>query len=270
MPNDLDLYNFADDSAYPSATPPFVEGLDLDMVFDAPYRPRVLIVDDDPDTVFMLKLVLRQAGFDVTGAYTSDQALNKVTNSNPDIILLDLMMPEIDGWMTYDYLRQVTDAPVMIVSALTNKDIVVRGLQLGAEDYVTKPFFNAEVVARVQNIVRRSATKQATRKTLNFPAVELTIDLESREVAIRGTAVHLTAKEFAIFELLARQAPRMVRYQDMALKVWGVDTPDVRKSIKYLIYLLRRKLEVEPSRPTLILNSEKLGYKLQTEGDNGH
>ena len=240
------------------------EGLDLDMVFDKPYRPRILIIDDDPDTVFLLKEIMRRSGYDVFGAIDCDQALAKIKNYDVDVILLDLMMPNIDGWVTYEYLRQVSDAPVMVISALTSKESVVKGLRMGADDYVTKPFHNDEVIARVENILRRSTNKPTSRR-LNFPAVNVSINLEAREVVVRNQLVHLTAKEFAVLELLARNAPRMVRYDDIAQKVWGEDTSDVRKSIKYIIYLLRHKIETDPSRPAIIINSEKLGYRLQTE-----
>lgn len=238
-------------------------GMDLDAISRIPYRPRVLIVDDDQDMVTLLKQILRQAGFDVAGAFTGNEAISKCSVANPDVILLDLMMPEMDGWAIYQDLRKITDAPVMIVTAVSNKDSVVRGLQVGADDYLTKPFYNAEVIARVQNILRRTGSR-TSHKAYYFPEIKLRLDLETRNVQLRDQSIQLSAKEFAVLELLAKQAPSMVPYKKIAMDVWGLDNPDVRKRIKYLIFLLRRKLEADPGSPSIILTVERVGYRLQT------
>ncbi|MEN6409911.1 MAG: response regulator transcription factor [Anaerolineaceae bacterium] len=238
-------------------------GMDLDQIYEQPDRKRVLIVDDDTDMVFLLKQILRTAGFDVVGATSGAEAVKKCTDLPPNIILLDLMMPEIDGWKTYEYLREITGAPVIIISAISAKDEVVKGLQLGVEDYVTKPFYNAEVVARVQTVLRRATPPQPVTH-LVFPEIQLVIDLDAQEVKLRDIPVHLTNREFAILALLARRSSENVNYETIAREIWGQDNPDVRKRIKYLIYLLRRKLETDPGKPQLILNNEGFGYKLNT------
>jgi DNA-binding response OmpR family regulator len=181
----------------------------------------------------------------------------------PDIILLDLMMPETDGWQTYQYLREITNAPVIIVSARANKEDVVLGLQIGVDDYVTKPFFNDEVVARVRAVLRRARPSEH-RSNLVFPHISLTINLETQEVSIRSQSVHLTSKEFAVLSTLAKNAPKNVPYEALSKEIWGEDSPQARKRLKYLIYLLRRKLENDPANPGLIINNEAIGYKLQT------
>ncbi len=239
-------------------------GVDLDLLYGAPERQRVLIIDDEPDTVFLLKEILRSAGFDVIGALGFNEALKKVADLPPDIILLDLMMPDIDGWETYKYLRQMTKAPVIIVSAKASKDDVVDGLQRGVDDYVTKPFYNAEVVARVRAVLRRSDTSEQIRR-LFFPEIQLVINLDTKQVSVQNRMIHLTSREFAILVILAKHAPGIVNYETIAKEVWGEDTANARKRIKYLIYLLRRKLEENPDRPRLIMNIEGVGYQLQTE-----
>lgn len=236
-------------------------GIDLDQIYEQPDRKRVLIVDDDADMVFLLKQILRTAGFDVVGATSGAEAVKKCADLPPNLILLDLMMPEIDGWKTYEYLREVTGAPVIIISAISTKDDIVRGLHLGVDDYVTKPFFNAEVVARVQTVLRR-ATPPEPMKHLVFPEIKMVIDLDTQEVRLRENPIHLTNREFAILALLARRSSENINYETIAREVWGQDNPDVRKRIKYLIYLLRRKLETDPSHPQMILNNEGFGYKL--------
>ncbi|MCL4561085.1 MAG: response regulator transcription factor [Chloroflexi bacterium] len=240
------------------------QGIDLDLIYGMPTRQRVLIVDDDPDTVELLKEVLRMGGFDVIGALGCGEALKKCTTLAPNLILLDLMMPDIDGWQTFRYLREMTEAPVIIVSAKDRKEDVVKGLQIGVDDYVTKPFFNAEVIARVNTVLRRVKTATTTNQYV-FPDAELVINLENQEVAIRNKPVHMTVREFSVLAVLAKQAPRNVSYETIANEVWGEDSENTRKRIKYLIYLLRRKLEKDPSHPTLILNNEAFGYKLNTK-----
>ncbi len=239
-------------------------GIDLDLIYSMPTRQRVLIIDDDPDTVQLLKEVLRTGGFDVVGASGCGEALKKCTTLAPNIILLDLMMPEIDGWQTFHYLREMTEAPVIVVSAKNSKDDVVKGLQIGVDDYVTKPFFNAEVIARINTVLRRVKSSTTTNQYV-FPEAELVINLENQEVSIRNKPVHMTVREFSVLAVLAKQAPRNVNYETIANEVWGEDSENTRKRIKYLIYLLRRKLEQDPGHPTLILNNEAFGYKLNTK-----
>src|SRR3972149_5308981 len=131
-------------------------GLDLDTVQEQEGQRVVLVVEDDPDTLNLLKLTLRRAGMNVVGAMDGQQAIRKWMETNPNIVLLDLMMPEMDGWETLSQLRAVTDAPIIILSALTQKDNVVRGLRQGADDYVGKPFQSDEVIARVEAALRGS------------------------------------------------------------------------------------------------------------------
>ena len=237
-------------------------GADLDVLYDGQQRQRVLVIDDDADTVFLLKEILRAEGFDVYGALDSNEALRKVTDFPPHLILLDLMMPDHDGWETFESLRKVTTAPVIVVSARDNKDDIVKGLSLGIDDYLTKPFFNAEVVARVKTVLRR-ARPGTTMQRMVFPDVDLVIDAENQEVSLRGNVVHLTPREYAVLLTLARRAPRSVSNQAIARDVWGEDSPSARKRIKYLVYLLRKKVEREPAEPELILNNEAYGYRLQ-------
>jgi DNA-binding response OmpR family regulator len=240
-----------------------VMGRDLDEMSSTD-RQKVLVVEDEPDTVLLLKNILRLAGFDVLSSPNGRDALRKYKDLSPDIILLDLMMPEMDGWETLRYLREMSDVPVIIISAIGSKEDIVKALKTGVDDYLTKPFFNAEVVARIQAVMRR-AGKQHPMTRLVFPRVNLTIDLTAQEVTYQGQLIHLTPKEFAVLSVLARQAPAIVGYTKISTAVWGEDTEEARKRTKYLIYLLRRKFESISTEFDLIQNIDRLGYKLQTE-----
>ena len=236
------------------------KGLDLDTIQSRPSARRALIIDDDPDTVDLIKIIFRNAGMDVVGAFSGKEAIQKCSDSHPTVILLDLMMPEMDGWETFHSIRQMTDVPVIVVSADTKKENVVKGLNLGFDDYVTKPFFPPELVARVNTVLRR-ATGAGPITTRVYPEIELTIDFETHEISLRGKEIRLSSREFALLEILAIKAPRLVRYEEIATKIWGDDNIKIRNRIKYLVYLLRQKVEEDPNDPKLVLNREGLGYQ---------
>lgn len=239
-------------------------GIDLDEL-DISQRKRVLVVEDELDTVFLLKQILRMAGFNVLSATTGREALLKAAEQEPDLVLLDLMMPEMDGWEILEHLRQMIDkVPVIIVSAKASKEDVVKGLSAGADDYISKPFHNAELSERVKAVLRR-ASKPRELSRLVFPDIDMELDLNMQEVTIKEQTMRLTPKEFDILSLLAKHSPAIVSYESIADNVWGEDSPEIRRRIKYLIYLLRRKFENISANPDLILNIDRLGYKLQTE-----
>jgi DNA-binding response OmpR family regulator len=248
-------------------SPNVASGVDLDEVYTSE-RHSVLVVEDEPDTVTLLKHILRTAGFNVMSAMGGSEAVKKCAEIKPDLVLLDLMMPGMDGWDTYRYLRQIGNIPVIVISAINSKEEIVRTLRLGVDDYLTKPFFSAEVIARVQAVLRRyGKTEELSR--IVFPSVNLVIDFQTQKVTLLYQTVQLTNKEFAILGVLARNAPEVVNYQAIAQQVWGVDTPDVRKRIKYLVYIIRRKFQSLDSSRELISNVDRLGYKMNTGTASG-
>jgi DNA-binding response OmpR family regulator len=180
------------------------------------------------------------------------------------LVLLDLMMPEMDGWETMHHMRKMSKVPVIIISALGAKDDVVGGLKQGADDYIAKPFFNAEVVERVKAVLRR-AGKPKEISRLVFPQVDLVIDLMTQEVIMNGKTIRLTPKEFSILSVLAKHSPAIVSYETIGDSVWGEDSAEVRRRTKYLVYLLRKKFSEISPEVNLILNFDRLGYKLLTE-----
>lgn len=237
-------------------------GVDLDQM--AAEHPRLLIVEDDLDTTYLLKHILRVGGYNVMSASSGKEALRKVVEEKPHLVLLDLMMPEMDGWETLQHIRIMSDVPVIIISALGSKVDVVKGLQEGVDDYITKPFYNAEVVARVKAVLRRSGS-QAEITRLVFPEVQLIIDMVNQEVKFREKNIDLTPKEFAVLATLAKAAPAVVTYQAIAAQVWGIDTEETYRRIKYLIYLIRQKFADIYPDSDLLVNVDRLGYKLRTE-----
>jgi two-component system response regulator ResD len=246
------------------SSPTTNNGFDLDAYLDVPSRRRALIVDDDSDTVKLLKLALQKAGFDVMGALDGFEAVRKCADTQPDIILLDLMMPDLDGWETLRMLRQIQDIPVVIVSAKDTKDDIVKGLNAGGDDYVAKPFHLEEIIARVHAVLRRASKEEDANRRV-FPEVGLTIDFDTREVVLNDNTIQFTPKTFAVLEVLAKYAPRPVSHEQIAEQVWGEDSSSVRKRIKYTILLIRRKLSDDDNKSDLILNRPAFGYQLNTE-----
>jgi len=245
-----------------------VKGLDLDLIQDQSSRQRVLVVDDDKETVTLMKVIMSRAGFNVAGALSGSEALEKVPEVNPHVVLLDLMMPEMDGLETFHHLKKMTQAPVIIVSAATKKEKIVESLNQGLDDYVTKPFHTREMVARVKAVMRRSQGGEQ-RSSRYIPSLDLLIDFETREVTFAGNRIDFTPKEFKLFALLAERAPKLVTYRQIAEHIWGEYSDEVKNRIKYLIHLIRHKLELDHHEcPQLISNRVGVGYSLEVEMDD--
>jgi two-component system KDP operon response regulator KdpE len=240
------------------------KGVDLDLVSAGHKRITAMIVDDEPETIRMVKTILMTAGMDVVGAESGLEAIDKCPHVQPDVILLDLMMPDMDGYETFQHLRTITRAPVMVVSARSLKDDIVEGLQTGVDDYLTKPFYPPELVARINTVVRRARYIPPV-STFSFPTISLTVDIEAREVVLRDQKIYLPNKEFEILSVLARHAPKMVSKDVIAREVWGEDNNKIQNRIKYFIHILRGKLEINPSRPRIIVSREGLGYRLASD-----
>lgn len=238
-------------------------GADLDEVYSSD-RKRILVVEDEAETVLLLKYILRSAGYNVLSAFSGQEALKKFSEVKPDLVMLDLMMPGMDGWETYHYLRQMSDVPVMILSAISSKDEVVRALRMGVDDYLTKPFVNAEMTARVEAVLRRSRPSAQDADRLLFPDVDLIVDFRTQEILHGNQRIQLTGREFAIMALLARNAPAIVGYHEIAIHIWNEDSAEARNRIKYLVHLLRRKFHRLPDQPDFIENIDRLGYRLRT------
>lgn len=237
-------------------------GVDLDEL-EPINRRRILVVDDEPDTITLLKHIFINDGFNVAGALSGKEAIRKINDINPSIIILDLLMPEMDGRQTLDAIRKVNDIPVIVLSAVSQKEEIVNLLQRGVDDYITKPFNTSEVTARVHAVLRRSE-KPVVLNVLSFPGVDLIIDLQTYEVTYKGHIIQLTGKMFEVLALLAKNAPKVVNYQDLTEKVWGENSASVRNRLKYLVYLLRQEFLKIDDEVELIENIDRLGYKLIT------
>jgi DNA-binding response OmpR family regulator len=243
-----------------------IVGLDLDN-YDPEQGIVILVVDDDPDTVQLLKQILIRGSFNVVSASCGQEALQKMKRFQPDLALLDLAMPVMDGWETYTELKKMADVPVIILTAHGTKEDIVSGLQRGPDDYITKPFYGPEVVERIRTVLRRTE-KQPKINRLEFPEISLILDLRTREVTVNGQGVHLAPKEFQFVSLLAQEAPSVVDYETIGESVWSKNTDNIRKRTNYMVYQLRQKLSAIAPDIDFFTNVDRIGYKLSIHSDS--
>jgi len=239
-----------------------IHGIDLDEALQR--NKRVLIVDDDVDTIELLKRILLLANLDVASAKSGLDAIEIMDWVRPDVILLDLMMPEMDGQETLQKIRSKTSAPVIIVSALTNKETIVALLNQGSDDYVTKPFHREEIIARINAVIRRSKMRPVF-DGISIPEIGLSINISKREVLFQENRIQLSPKEFSLLELLARNIPNVMSYEEISREVWGYYEPNMKNRIKYLVHLIRKKIHAINSEIDVILSIGQLGYRIRSE-----
>lgn len=223
----------------------------------------VLIVDDDVLLCEVLKLMLTNMGFEVEVAHDGITGLQRAYAFKPDVIVLDVMMPNMDGWQTCSRFREMSDVPIIMLTALDSQENVVKGLDLGADDYVGKPVTAEELAARIRAVLRRVSRSNARngKQEPIFTQDNLIIDFDKYEVTVEGERVDLSPTEFRLLCVLARYKGRVLPHQFLLREVWG---PEYVGEIDYLrlyISYLRRKLEKDSSKPSLIHNEWGVGYR---------
>jgi two-component system, OmpR family, response regulator RegX3 len=225
---------------------------------------RVLVVEDEESFSDALSYMLRKEGFEVSVAETGPQALTEFDRSGADIVLLDLMLPEMSGTAVCRQLRQRSPVPIIMVTARDSEIDKVVGLEIGADDYVTKPYSPRELVARIRAVLRRNAKETATEAappTLSAGPVRM--DVDRHVVTVSGSAVQLPLKEFELLELLLRNAGRVLTRGQLIDRVWGADYVGDTKTLDVHIKRLRSKIEPEPPTPRHIVTVRGLGYKFE-------
>jgi DNA-binding response OmpR family regulator len=224
-------------------------------------RPRVLVVEDEKKTAASLQLYLENAGFDVRIAGTGSAGLREARAGGYALVLLDLMLPELDGLAVCRALRAESDVPVIVLTARSTEEDKLRGLRVGADDYVTKPFSPREVVARVRAVLRRAAPERAAdRGAIRTRRIRL--DLDRREAAISGRAVQLTRAEFDLLAAFVRAPGRAFSRQELLERAFGPEYEALERTLDAHVMRLRRKIEPDARRPSLIQTVFGVGYKL--------
>ncbi|MFL7813427.1 MAG: response regulator transcription factor [Anaerolineales bacterium] len=222
---------------------------------------KILAVDDEKRMVRFIQLNLEQDGFQVVTAYNGKEALEQVRTQLPDLVLLDIMMPDINGFEVLKKIREVSSVPVIMLTAKGEEDDRIQGLELGADDYITKPFSPRELVSRIRAVLRR--TKAFKEDQIDIIKVDdrLTIDFSRREVWVEGKKVDLRPTEYRLLYHLVKNAGWVNTHEQLLSKVWGFEYQDEPHYVRLYVNYLRKKLEEDPSNPKYILTERGVGYR---------
>lgn len=228
-------------------------------------RDMVLIVDDDPDIRHVLEIYLEKEGFEIISAAGGVEAVNLLDQNSPDLIILDVMMPGLDGYDTCQAIREKTDAPILFLSAKEDDFDKILGLRIGGDDYITKPFSPGVLMARVKAHLRRNRIAinkkehLAERNILQFPG--LSIDLDSCIVRVNETPISLPAKEYQLLCLLSKNVEKVFSVEQLFQHVWGENSFGDNRTVMVHISNLRKRIEPDPTKPMYILTVRGIGYK---------
>ncbi|MBE3574999.1 MAG: response regulator transcription factor [Firmicutes bacterium] len=232
---------------------------------------KVLVVDDEPAIVELIKYHLEKEGFEALVAYDGAEGLAKARSEHPDLIILDVMLPKMDGFAVCQTIRQEQTVPIILLTAKGEEFDKVFGLQLGADDYVTKPFSYRELLARVKALLRRqemdAAGNGAPAKDEVLTIGDVRLDLSRHAVTVRGAPVDLTPKEFDLLYVLAANRGRVMTRDFLLQKVWGYEYEGDTRTVDVHVRRLRTKIEPDPANPTYIETVHGVGYRIRGAGD---
>jgi len=222
-------------------------------------KEKILVIDDETTLAEMLTLKLEPKGFEVLSACQGSEGLKIAYEHHPDLVILDIMMPEMDGWETCRRLRELSDVPVIMLTGKVNEDDVIRGFRLGADDYVKKPFSLQELEERIRAVLKRSSSTEKEANSI-YDDGNLKIDLERQQVFKDGQLTHLTSTEYRLLSCLYRHKGVTVPHEELLTEVWGPAYLDATACLSLYIRYLREKLEDNPSEPQYIRTKWGTGY----------
>ncbi|MGD2039527.1 MAG: response regulator transcription factor [Anaerolineae bacterium] len=221
----------------------------------------ILAVDDEPRMIRFVRMNLELEGFQVTEATSGMEALEKVRDELPDLVLLDVMMPEMDGYETLERLREISTVPVIMLTVKGEEEDRIRGLELGADDYVTKPFSPRELASRIRAVLRRAEMPSPIAKTALRIDDHLQIDFRQREVIVDGEPIRLRPTEYRLLYHLVNNAGWVMTHEMLLSKVWGYEYREETGLLRLYITYLRKKIEPDTSNPRYILTERGVGYR---------
>ena len=226
-------------------------------------REKILLIEDEYELVRLLSFRFQQEGYEVLSAANGVDGLRILQQEHPQLVMLDVMMPRMNGWETCKRIREYSDVPIIMLTALGQETDKVRGLELGADDYVTKPFSLAEVIARVRAALRRGSQPLSDTTTVQIDE-RLTIDRAQRQVIVNGERTELSPTEFRVLDCFLDNRGRILTHQSLLTQVWGWEYIDETDYLKVYIHHLRKKIEQNPSKPCYIVTERGLGYRFQS------
>jgi DNA-binding response OmpR family regulator len=224
-------------------------------------RHRILVVDDEPRMIRFIQMNLELEGYQVSQASNGFEALNKLRDDLPDLVILDVMMPDMDGFETLRLLREVSAVPVIMLTVKADEEDKVRGLELGADDYVTKPFSPKELSSRVKAVLRRTEMPAPAEKTAIKIDDYLQIDFDRRVVIAGGKEIKLRPTEYRLLYHLVNNAGRILTHEQLLSKAWGYEYREESHYLRLYITYLRQKIEPDPANPRYIFTERGVGYR---------
>lgn len=228
---------------------------------EASDKKLILVVDDEPRMTKFVRMNLELEGYRVAEAANGLEALDKVKNELPDLVILDVNMPELDGFETLKLIRQTGTVPVIMLTVKGDEEDRIHGLELGADDYVTKPFSPRELASRVKAVLRRTGMAAPAEKTVTKVDEDLSIDFKKREVIVRGEHIKLRPTEYRLLYHLVNNAGYVMTHDMLLAKVWGHEYRDESHYVRLYINYLRQKIEPDPANPKYILTEHGVGYR---------
>lgn len=225
-------------------------------------KERILVVDDEPRFVRLIEANLETEGYEVLRAKNGQQAVEQTVAEKPDLVLLDVMMPEMDGFQACERIREFSNVPIIMLTAKGEEDQRVKGLNLGADDYIVKPFSASEMLARVRSVLRRAKRSAPDMAESVFSRGELQIDFARAEVRLSGEPVSLSATEYRLLLQFAHNAGKILTAEDLLRNVWGEEYSEEKEILWVSISRLRQKLEKDPKKPEMIVTHSGEGYSM--------
>lgn len=221
---------------------------------------KILVIDDDPILSELVSYILKAEGFTPIVANDGQEGIAKFQAEKPDLVVLDVTMPKMDGFEVCQRIRRISDTPIIMLTAQGNEDHMVQGLDMGADDYVIKPFLLKPLMARVRANLRRAGAGPVAPDKINYADDYLRVDLENRRVTVKGETVKLTPTEFKLLATLVKNKGRILEFRQLLEQVWGFEYIDDVDYLRVYIWHLRRKIEPDPKNPIYLLNELNIGY----------
>lgn len=226
---------------------------------------KILVVDDDVYLAKSIQQILLLSDYIPLIAYTAEDGVKLAREKKPDLALLDVMIPNIGGWEMCRQIRTFSDMPIIFLTAMGNVENIVKGLEVGADDYIVKPFDPDEVLARIMALLRRAVPQEETDEIYKFNDGDLIIDISSHQITVYGEIIELTNREFQLLTVLAQNAGKVVATSELASAAWQLEDKQGSDNVKPYIHYLRKKIERDPADPLWIHTIRGVGYRLHTE-----
>ena len=227
---------------------------------------RILVIDDNERDRRLLRDALEHEGYSVESAADGVEGLKVLFERRPDVVVLDVIMPSMDGWTVCQRIREITDVPVVMLTSLNRDEEVVKGLELGADDFVSKPVSPRQLIARVRAVLRRARAPATVEEAFKYDDGSLVIDVDHHEVRLEGEPVELSPTEFRLLVALAEAPGRVHAYAALLSRVWGSEYMDDIDFLRVYVWRLRKKLEKDPDKPVRILTERGFGYRFARGG----